>query len=113
GAVCLIGRPVPGLGATSAAASAAAPPTLGAGLVLALRASPVGLTLCVPAVGLGLRAPDLGWFVNVPFLATLSGEDRVDQLVAAKPAVAVDRQLGSDCVKVGQRALVERRAIEY
>src|SRR5205807_8357641 len=43
----------------------------------------------------------------------LPGQDRIDQLLAAQPTVAVDRQLRRDRVQIGKRAVLERGAVKY
>jgi hypothetical protein len=42
----------------------------------------------------------------------LARDDRVDQIVLAQSPVSVDRQLRGDRVQVGERARIERAAIE-
>ena len=55
---------------------------------------------------LGLR---LGGAGAVPGLA---GEDRVDEVGLAQPAEAVDAELVGEQVQVGERALLERVAVQ-
>jgi hypothetical protein len=46
-------------------------------------------------------------------VAGLARDDRVDQVLLAQPAEAVDAELVGDQVEVGERALLERVAVQY
>ena len=85
-------RPVPRIDAAAAAAPA---PAAGRRLLV------VVATAGVAALGAG------------EVVAGLLGEDRVDQIVLAKTAEAVDAELVGEQVEIGERGLRERGAIKY
>src|SRR5439155_20956889 len=95
--------------------------SLGLGLGLGLPLALVGVTARTPAPataptaaralgGLGVRSGVLDCAGAV--LAALAGEDRVDEVGLAQPAVAVDAELGGERVQVGERAVLEAAAIQ-
>ena len=77
----------------TAAPTAPASPAPRAGTLL------IGVALVIGAILLGGRP-------------ALLGDDRVDQIVLAQTAIPVDRELGREGVKIGERAGFERVAIE-
>ena len=93
----------PSSASASSSASTSASGSLSAGL--ARRGAP---RLRPARVGLGL----LGLLGRSAVLARLLGDDRVDQVGLAQAAEAVDAELVGDQVKVGERAALERVAVQ-
>src|SRR5215212_824241 len=86
---------------------------LGVGLGAARAARPGGGRLLLRRGGrLRLRL-GRGPGVRAGTRTGLAGDDRVDQLRLAQAAKAVDAELVGDQVEVGERALVERVAVEH
>ena len=79
-----------------------------AGAAAAAPAPAAGRRLLVVVATAGVAALGAGEVV-----AGLLGEDRVDQIVLAKTAEAVDAELVGEQVEIGKRGLRERGAIKY
>ena len=79
-----------------------------AGAAAAAPAPAAGRRLFVVVATAGVAALGAGEVV-----AGLLGEDRVDQVVLAKTAEAVDAELVGEQVEIGERGLRERGAIKY
>jgi hypothetical protein len=79
-----------------------------AGAAAAAAAPAAGRRLFVVVATAGVAALGAGEVV-----AGLLGEDRVDQVVLAKTAEAVDAELVGEQVEIGERGLRERGAIKY